>query len=422
MTAEAIDSLDGALVSETGKILQASRFLARQPILNLRGDVIGYELLFRMGWESCFRGETDEATRKTFDHLLYVGSESLAKNELAFVNCTREALVERLVTLLPVKTTVLEILETVEPDAELIQACTELRSLGYRLALDDFVPRPEMYPLVELASYIKVDFQLSDLAQRQEICQMTRGGTAALLAEKVENQEEYDQARSEGYQYFQGFYFCRPKIIANREIPSNRMNYVRLMVELTRKTLHRPSLVRIVSEEASLCFRLLRLANSPLLGVRTSVTSVEDALLLVGEDRFRTLVSVAASCALSENQPVALISLSLERARFCELLAPLLGESPTEQFMLGMLSLLDTMLGISMESIVESLPLRAEAKDALMGAANPAALPLCLIRSFESGSWADCEGTSKAPVSEEKLARLYVESVEWAKATLASSR
>jgi EAL and modified HD-GYP domain-containing signal transduction protein len=410
--------------ADRARTAQPSRFLARQPILNVRGEGVGYELLFRAGWENCFRGESDEATRQMVDQLLCLGAESLTNNQLAFVNCTREALVGRLVTLLPSRTTVLEILETVEPDAELLEVCAALRTMGYRLALDDFIPRPEMQPLVAMASYVKVDFRLADATMRREIQQMTRGCQAALLAEKVEDQDEFDQARAEGYEYFQGYFFCRPKIVANREIPPNRMNYLRLMVELTRKPLHLREVIRIVRQEASLCFRLLRLANSPLWGIRTNVTSVREAFMLVGEDRFRALVSVAASCVLGEHQSPALISLSLERARFCELLGPLVGENPTEQFLLGLLSLLDAMLETPMETIVRSLPLRAEAKAALLGAgaANPAAIPLCLIRSFESGVWGPCGDANPDEVSEETLARLYVESVQWAKDALVSSR
>ena len=201
-----------------------------------------------------------------------------------------------------------------------------------------------MQPLIDIASYIKVNFRLSDAKSRHEIQQALRGSHAALLAEKVEDQEEFAIARSEGYEFFQGYFFCRPKIMANREIPPNRMNYLRLLIELTRTPLNLREVMRIVQSEASLCYRLLLLANSPMWGVHGDVTSVRHAFMLVGENRFRTLVSVAASCVLSQDQPSALISLSLERARFCELLAPLVGEDPTEQFMLGLLSLVDAML------------------------------------------------------------------------------
>ena len=186
-----------------------------------------------------------------------------------------------------------------------------------------------MQPLIDIATYIKVDFRLSDVAQRKQIHDLARGSGAILLAEKVEDQQEFDTAVSEGYQCFQGYFFCRPKIIADREIPPNRMNYLRLLVELTRNPLNLDQLTRIARSEPSLSYRLLRLANSALVAARSEVTSFLGAFMLVGEDRFRKLVSVAASGILGHDQPpAALITLSLERARFCELLAPLIGETP----------------------------------------------------------------------------------------------
>lgn len=202
------------------------------------------------------------------------------------------------------------------------------------------------------------------------------------------------------------------------------MNYLRLLVELTRDPLNLEELTRIARTEPSLGYRLLRLANSPLLAARSEVTSFLGAFMLVGEDRFRKLVSVAASGMLGSDQPpAALISLSLQRARFCELLAPWIGENPTEQFLLGMLSLLNAVLRVPMETIVKALPLRADAKAALMGEINPATLPLWLARSFENGAWGACAcGANRIDIREETLAELYVESVQWANEVLASTR
>ncbi len=407
-----------------GPTLQPTKFVARQPILDVHRRVVGYELLFRSGWENAFRGESDEATRQMLDNCLWMDIDSLTSHTLAFINCTREVLVGKLVTLLPPATTVLEILETVEPDQELIAACVALKAMGYRLALDDFLPRAEMQPLVDIVTYIKVDFRLSDAAQRKQIHVLARGSGAILLAEKVEDQEEFDIAVREGYECFQGYFFCRPKIVADREIPPNRMNYLRLLVELTRNPLNIEQLTRIARSEPSLMYRLLRLANSPMVAARSDVTSFLGAFMLVGEDRFRKLVSVAASGMLGNDQPpAALISLSLERARFCELLASLIGENSTEQFMLGMLSLVDAVMQVPMETVVKALPLRPGAKAALLGATNSASLPLSLIRSFENGAWGACaHEAQRMGVSEETLAGLYIESVQWANEVTASTR
>jgi EAL and modified HD-GYP domain-containing signal transduction protein len=402
---------------------QPTRFVARQPIFNARGDVIGYELLFRSGWKNFFSGEGDDAARQTLDNCLIMGLDSLVGDGLAFVNCTRESLVSRLVTLLPPARVVLEILETVEPDQEVLEACTALRAMGYRFALDDFMPRPEMRPLIELVSFVKVDFRLTNPAMRREIHELLRGSGAALLAEKVENQDEFDLSKAEGYDYFQGYFFCRPRIIADREVPANYVNYMSLMAELTYTPLDLHAVVAIVQAEASICYRLLRLANSALMGAHSPVTSVSSALMLVGESRFRVLVALAVSSGLGRDQPPALISLSLERARFCELMAPLIHQSPSEQYMLGLLSLLDAMLRTRMEVLLKSLALRDEVKAALLGVNNPVATALNLASSFESGDWEFCAGTARQlGVSEDTLVTLYTEAIQWAAKAVASSR
>lgn len=140
-----IDDASASAVEQTseGSAPQPTKFVARQPILDKHRTVIGYELLFRSGWENAFRGESGEATRQMLDNCLWMDMDSLTSHTLAFINCTREVLVGKLVTLLSPATTVLEILETVEPDTELIDACIALRAMDYRLALDDFLPRPK---------------------------------------------------------------------------------------------------------------------------------------------------------------------------------------------------------------------------------------------------------------------------------------
>ena len=136
-----------------------ARFLARQPILDAQQNIVAYELLFRAGWDNVYSGEDDDSTRQMLDNILVVGAQGLSSNTLAFVNCTRESLVGHLVTVLPPSHTVLEILETVEPDEEVISACRKLKKMGYRFALDDFFTRDGMDPLIKLADYVKVDFR-----------------------------------------------------------------------------------------------------------------------------------------------------------------------------------------------------------------------------------------------------------------------
>jgi len=180
------------------------RYLARQPILDLHGKVHGYELLFRNGPQAMFSGDGNLATRTMIDNTVLFGLGRLTGNLPAFINCTEEALTGRLVSALPAGMAILEILETIEPTPALVSACQHLKAAGFRLALDDFTWKPGIEPLVEIADYIKVDFVISDEQARRELLNRLRGVTVALIAEKVETEEQYQQARDEGFTLMQG--------------------------------------------------------------------------------------------------------------------------------------------------------------------------------------------------------------------------
>ena len=395
------------------------RYVARQPILDARSRVVGYELLARACLDNLFQGESDSATREMLDTFLLLGVDALAKGSMAFVNCTREALVSQLVTLLTPQTTVLEVLETVQVDDDVINACREFKRLGYRIALDDFVPREDLRPLLPLADFIKVDFRASDASARREIHRFVRDSPAALVAEKIEDQQEFQTASEEGYRYFQGYYFCRPVIVPNRIIPANELNCIRLLAALSRDPMNLIEVEQVVMAETSLCYRLLRLVNSALFGFRREINSIHDALIMVGENEFRKLATVFIAAEFGRTRPHALVVLALQRARFCELLAPHLNLNPNEQYLLGMLSLIDAILRTPKPSVVNALPLRAQAKAALLGEICDCALPLTLIQKYERGDWHVCDDVvHSSPVSEETLTSLYLKSVRWAESSM----
>ncbi len=414
------ETVAGPAVAASGtSSARQTRFLARQPILDARQNVIAYELLFRSGLENVFRGDHDDSTRQILDNILVVGAEGLSSNTLAFVNCTRESLVERLVTLLPPRHAVLEILETVEPDEEVVSACRALRAMGYRLALDDFFVRDGMEPLIELAEFIKVDFRASDVRARRKIRSLLKGYRAKLVAEKIEDEAEFGTALAEGFDYFQGYFFCHPTMVTREEVRPSYLNYLRLLLALSRSLLDQDEIVSIVSSDAPFCFRLLRLANSPIYGMPGRIDGIRRALIIVGEHEFRKLATVTMAGSLGQRRPHALLSLSLQRARFCELLAPYLCQDPTEQYLLGLLSLVDAILQTPMEAIVDLLPLRDEIRSALLGDGNPVGISLSLHRCYETGDWnALPEAGEALKESPELLDTVYLESSRWAEGAL----
>jgi EAL and modified HD-GYP domain-containing signal transduction protein len=398
------------------------RYLARQPIMDLRTRVHGYELLFRAGPEAAFRGDGDAATRTMLDNTVIFGLEKLAGGLPAFVNCTLESLTEDLVHVLPSSMTVLEILEDIEPTPSLIDACRKRKAEGFRLALDDFTWKPEFDPLVELADYIKVDFQLTRAPDRESLLRRLRGVTVALVAEKIETQEEFKTACAEGFTLFQGYYFCRPLLLENRKIPANRITHIEILQLLRSDEIDLRKLTALLKRDTSLTYRLLRLVNSPMSAIRQEVSSIQAALLAVGEKTFRHIAMLAIASELNAGQPAEILRMAFVRGRFCELAAGLCALDSTEQYLLGMLSLLPAMLRLPMKELTPTLPLRAEIREALQGSANSERILLAWLENHERGDWASCDAVVQAHgLDQEILVLCYAEAVVWAEEALQST-
>jgi len=191
------------------------RFVALQPIVNRHGKIFGNEALSPSGWDICFTGHPNAATWMMVEDWLLHGLDELARGSRIFLNCTREALIGGLLTVLP-RTVVIELPETIEADAETLKACRRMKALGYQIALDDFQFSGRTAPLIELADYIKVDFRLCGQEQRGELVRFLRGSRITLLAEKIETKDEFEIAVEQGFHLFQGYYFGRPAIYSKR--------------------------------------------------------------------------------------------------------------------------------------------------------------------------------------------------------------
>jgi c-di-GMP-related signal transduction protein len=386
------------------------RYLGRQPIVDEKYRLYGYELLYRGNEENRFCGSTERATSEVVDHWLMLMPDST----IAFVNCTRTALLEGVVTVLPPAQTVLEILENIGPDRALLRACRTLKVQGYRFALDNFVPVPSRAPLIELADFVKIDYRAEDAQSRRAIGTMLKGSWALRIAEKIETEEEMRMARSEGCMLFQGYFFSRPLMMASATPPQNRLVYLRLLAALQESPADLRQVESLVHSDATLCYRVLRLANSAMQGHPGVISTVREALLMVGDDAVRRMVTVALAAVLCGHRPPALVSMALARARFCELLAPGVQQDPSQFYLMGMLSLLDALLETPMPRILNALPLGSEMKAALLGEPGPLSAVLGLVQSLELCDWARCENLRQSlGLTESAVAAMHVESLGW---------
>lgn len=413
--------------AETASPAHASdglRYVARQPITDARGKVHGYELLFRSDPAATgFDGDGNVATRTVLDNTVIFGLEKLTGGLPAFVNCTQESLLEKLVMVLPPTHTVLELLETLEPTAELLAACKELKDHGFRLALDDFTWKPEWKAFVALADYVKVDVSKTSHAERSDLLRNLRGISRStgvqLVAERVETEADLKLAREEGFTLFQGYYFCKPVLMKNRDIPTNRLVHLEILLALRAELLDISKISNLVKREASLTYRLLRMVNSPAYGLGHVVRSIQGAVVLVGDEMFRRVAMLAIWNELRGNHPSELLQMAFLRGRFCELAAAITGQDPTEQYLLGILSLLPPMLNVPMESIVKAMPLRKEVREALLGRNNSVRTVLEWLTCYELGQWECCDQVARtAGLCDESLPQIYAKALLWAETNM----
>lgn len=398
-----------------------TRYVVRQPILNLRGHVHGYELLFRNAPEAVLSAGADMAARTMLDNAVIFGLDWLTNGLPAFIGCTIESLTEDLVLVLAPHQTVLAVPASLELTPRLLESCRGLKARGFRLALDDFTWKPNLRPLAELADYIRVDFNALGIQERRYLRSMDCA-SLAMVAKKVETQEAYQSARAEGFTLFQGSYFCHPVLLKKRKLPANRQLHFEIVRLLHHDPIDIPRVSQLVSRDASLTYRLLRLVNSPLYAIQQEVRSIELAIIAVGENVFRRIVSLAVLSELNGEEAPEILHMALLRGRFCELAAKSCGLQSDEQYLLGMLSLVPAMLRLPMEEITPSLPLRAEICEALQGTMNPERRLLAWIESHERGDWEACDQMTHAHgLSQESLVKCYAESVVWAAAALRSS-
>ncbi|MEO0249958.1 MAG: HDOD domain-containing protein, partial [candidate division WOR-3 bacterium] len=347
-------------------------FVARQPIFDARQNVYGYELLYRSGSGNAYQAtDGNQASlsviRNTF---LMLGSQTLTGRKKAFINFTKELLVSGIGLSLPHDQTVVEILEDVEPDESTLSACKDLKKAGFLIALDDFtLTNFTQEAFLEIADIVKVDFTLTAEADRAKVIERFQGQQKKFLAEKVETKQDFLAAVKKGYSFFQGYFFQKPVIVSGKDIPAIKLNYVQVVNEVNRRELDFYELERVIKQDTSFCYTLLKYINSAYFGMREHITSIRHALVLLGESEVRKWASLVLFTFIGYDKPSEIIVTSLVRAKLCELLARPAGMPgcESELFLVGMFSMLDVLIGRPLPEVIETMHLSDDVKNTLLG-------------------------------------------------------
>jgi len=373
-------------------------FIGRQPILGRGHELFAYELLFRSGRQKNSAEVQDDlqASASVISHAFAdLGVEQALGPYKGFINCDASLLLSDLLEALPSDKIVLEVLETVEITAEIVERCRALKALGYTLALDDFVNYEEKFrPLIDLVDIVKVDLMPLDAAGLEATTRALQKWPPQLLAEKVDSREMADTCHALGYSYFQGYYFAKPTIIAGKKLGHSQLSLMRLL-GLVLEDAETSLLESVLKAEPGLTVNLMRLTNSAAAGLRTTITSIRHAIAVLGRRQLQRWLQLLLYTSPSGNRVVSpLLQLAASRGRLMELLAgklhPGRGDFEDMAFMTGIMSLMPTLMSVSLEEILRGIEISTGVREALEAHGGELGTMLKLTEALEAGDGPGC--------------------------------
>jgi c-di-GMP-related signal transduction protein len=401
-------------------------FIARQPIFDVNQKVYAYELLYRSGTEniSKFKSGDSATSNVVINALLLIGPDTLTEGNRAFINFTETLIKDEIPKMFSNEYLVVELLEDIVPDAHLILRVRELKALGYTIALDDYIASYEYDELAELADIIKVDFVDTTLEERAVIAKNFRRRNKVLLAEKVETKEEFQEAKALGFSLFQGYFFSKPSILKGKDVASLNISYLEVIRELDQPEPQYDKMAEIIERDVALTFKLLRLINSAAFFTSSKVASVKQALVLLGFKEIRKWVMVIMLRDVGKSKPDEVLKTCLVRAKMAEQVAIIAGMKirKNEMFIMGLFSMIDTLMDQDLYTIIDSLPLEDDIKAAMVGKKNKLYEMFMIVMCYEKGNWEqlliEC-GALGIVYSE--VPDIYYDSLKWADMTYSRS-
>jgi len=344
-----------------------------------------------------------------------IGLNTLCDGRLAFIVATREILLDEVFALLPADEIVVEIDDKVVPDTAVQQACLKLRREGYTFALGHFTVDDPRESLIELADFVKIDIKRNALSDLYKLVKRLSSGGRRLIAEKVETRDDFEFAKSLGFNLFEGFFFRTPEIKRARGAQSNRLVLLRLLAITSKPNLDWGEIEDVIKADPALYLRLLRHLNSAIFGLQNEIRSIKQALTFLGEEKVRRWCRLAGMLELSRNRPSDLSLAALVRARFGELIQNKENRFGADLFQIGILSLMDAILEIPMKDVLAGLSLDLESKTVLMENKGPLSPLYELMLKIEAADWpAVLRLCSRLGFNPQFVAQCHWDAMEWA--------
>lgn len=394
-------------------------YMARQPILNRRKKVVAYELLFRDGLDNKFpkNFSDDMATSRILvNYMFYMGMDRISQGLPVTVNFSETMLKSRLAETIPTNDVIIEILETAQPNQETYDMMRDLFHKGYRMAMDDFVYSEDWERFLKFVKMIKFDIQATPIDEIKSILPRLKEKKIKVLAEKVETHEEFEACKEAGFDFYQGWFFCKPEILKAKGVDYSDSILMQLYVEVMKPSFKYSRIKNLFEMEPALSYNLIRYVNSPTFKPENEIKSIHQAVAYLGEQNLRRFICLLTTAEINPNKPSVLVRTAMARSRFCEQVGKhsILNNMDEELFLTGLFSNLDALLDKEMEEILKDIHIDRNIRKALLKREGKLGRILTLVEAWERGDWPVIESVLEEINMNSKLAnKIYQESLVW---------
>ncbi len=390
--------------------------IVRQPIFDKNKNVIAYNIEIRdfddLGKDNIYIYESS----KVIDNLLTEGLTRISNGKKIFIHFNLDSIRKEIPLSFSNAKIGVNIDDTVLPDDDLLEKLKKIKLKGFDLIIDGYDLNDIENSLASLADIFTVDFRIDKIKNKNSVFANEEFQQIKLLARDVETESDFNTALNKEFDYFQGNFFTHTNILPTQEIPSFKLNLIKLLKELNKQNLDLDEVEEALKRDVALTYKLLRFMNSASLGIKITINSINHALNLLGEVELKKWLTVMVVSSIGSDKPEELLKTSLIRAKFCELIAEELGliNEKNDYFLTGMFSLMDTFVGRPLIEITRELPLKEEIKQALSGEENQLSNILNLVKDYENAKWHEVkQALSRAELSKKRIVDFYNESIEW---------
>lgn len=339
--------------------------IGRQAIYDSSLSSRAYELLYRSSAPGAV-SDTDRAAcslvLSVFDEL---GLARVASNKRVFLTVSHDVVSGALPLPVPTEVVVLQVRDYEHSVHELTAALEQRRAEGFQIALDNFVYSPRAEPLLPLADYVKLNVRQLGVAGLGEQLEQLRGRVRNTLACRIETQQEFNACLALGCQLFQGGFLFRPQVLSHTRLPKSLETLTRLLKRLRDPAVEFGEIERIVKTDPALSAAVLRFLGSAAYARRHQITSISQAVSMLGLREFSKWVTVVALTSTTD-RPSELSFVALIRARAAEIVAAEVGADPEAAFLVGLVSALDALFERPLDRVLAELPLASEVQAAVL--------------------------------------------------------